>query len=678
MKSIAITRVRNELDIIEAFVRHHAHHFEKLIILDDGSSDGTYEVLLALQTAGLPLVVMREASVGRAETRYMPRLLRMAVDQFGADWIIPLDADEFVELDEVTSLTQVLHSRESELLRLRRSIFIWRLEDDENMEPNPVLRQRFRMPTSPPHLDKVLLPAKFVVDGIAELTDSRQLLCEGDVIGAQPLNGVSLCHFPIRSVAQYASKVAIEYLHYSTTADWDRIKGGQYVEPFRLLALGINQLAHSMPAHSRRYGLEESWPAQGEPKEAPLRYQGGSLSFTTNRKVVLTNVLRCAEAIATELAECRRQKHELGQRFLAAKGVLADAASRVIAQDATRFVALDMPATAEPDCPNIRAHAQVPKSAMASSQVEARHRFQSFWSGGNLSPYEAFCLKSFIDCGHAFDLYTFETNIVAPQGVRICDAAHIIDQKELFVYKEGFGKGSPSAFSNLFRYKLLAERGGWWVDTDIVCLSEDIPTFSEFFAREDANQINGAVLFFEPRHPLMLQCLEEAMRLGRSVRWGDAGPRLLTRTIEKLGYDYRAVSNSLCYPVHHSEVLDILRPSKSIQLTRRTSTSIFVHLWNEMLRHNGVHKTYLPPKGSMLRRWVERYPVDGWRGEYDHETLETALILYQGFHARSAERAQLESLLHSTSWQLTKPLRTIARNWPGLLMRFRSCRQRMR
>ena len=57
MKSIAISRVRNEFDIIEAFVRHHAHHFEKLIILDDGSTDGTYEVLLSLQTAGLPLVL---------------------------------------------------------------------------------------------------------------------------------------------------------------------------------------------------------------------------------------------------------------------------------------------------------------------------------------------------------------------------------------------------------------------------------------------------------------------------------------------------------------------------------------------------------------------------------------------------------------------------------------------
>jgi hypothetical protein len=427
----------------------------------------------------------------------------------------------------------------------------------------------------------------------------------------------------------------------------------------------------SMPARSRHYGLEKHWPAQGEPKEAPLRYQGGSISFTSNREIVLTNMLRCAEAIATELAECGRQRRELRQTLLAAKGVLADAASRVIAQDATRLVSADTPTAADTDCPNIRAYAQVPKSTTPSSPIEARHKFQSFWSGGSFSPYESFCLKSFIDCGHAFDLYTFDTNMTAPPGVRICDAAEIIDPGELFVYTEGFGTGSPSAFSNLFRYKLLAEKGGWWVDTDVVCLSEHIPTFSEFFARENADIINGAILFFEPRHTLMLRCLEEAMKLGRSVCWGDAGPKLLTRNIKELGYDHRALSNSLCYPVHHSEILDIFRPSKSIEVGQRTSVSIFVHLWNGMLQHKGVQKIYLPPKGSILRRWLECHPVEGWRGEYDHETLEYALTLYKGSFARSVERARLDSMLRSTSWRLTKPLRVIAGNWPGWLMRRR-------
>ena len=78
-----------------------------------------------------------------------------------------------------------------------------------------------------------------------------------------------------------------------------------------------------------------------------------------------------------------------------------------------------------------------------------RHRFQSFWHGEALSPYELFCLQSFVTCGHDVDLYTYTANLVVPAGVRVCDAASLVSRDRVFVYQaEGFGKGSPSAFSN--------------------------------------------------------------------------------------------------------------------------------------------------------------------------------------------------------------------------------------
>ena len=49
MKLVCISRVKNEADIIEAFVRHHVAYFDKIIIVDDASSDGTYEMLRALR-----------------------------------------------------------------------------------------------------------------------------------------------------------------------------------------------------------------------------------------------------------------------------------------------------------------------------------------------------------------------------------------------------------------------------------------------------------------------------------------------------------------------------------------------------------------------------------------------------------------------------------------------------
>jgi hypothetical protein len=312
-----------------------------------------------------------------------------------------------------------------------------------------------------------------------------------------------------------------------------------------------------------------------------------------------------------------------------------------------------------------------PQPPMAIGPTVAKHRFQSFWWGDALTPYELCCLKSFIDHGHAFDLYSFQSDLAVPAGVRLCNAAEVLSREGFFVYREeGFGKGSPSAFANLFRYKLLAEKGGWWVDTDVLCRSADIPIFAEFFARQDGEFINTAVLFFEPRHPLMVRCFEEATRLGPAVRWGDGGPRLFTRMIKELNCEPRALPSNVCYPVHFSEAVDVLRPSKSSGIDERTAASPFIHLWNETLRHGGVQKTNLPPKGSMLRRWFEQHGVNGWRGEYDPETLEHALLMQAALHAREEEnrrlaaeldqrRAQTVAMLNSTSWLLTRPLRAV-------------------
>src|SRR5436190_589434 len=291
MHLIAISTVKNEQDIIEAFVRHHAHYFNTLIVIDDGSTDGTFEVLRSLQTAGLPLVLMREPSVGFEQARYMTRLLRMAVNDFRADWVVPLDADEFIEPEEGASLAQMLHARDCELLKITWSNFAWRPDDDQT-ELNPVLRMRWRMPPSPDFLCKVLVPGKLVAGSRAiELEQgSHAVRLNGQRLPAQLLRSISLCHFPIRSAAQYAGKIAVAYLQNAATPGWDRNFHFHCIEPFRLLTQGFDQFAQTMPLASRRYSLREDDQDLGEPEEAPLRYRGGPLSLTTSRDTMLANV----------------------------------------------------------------------------------------------------------------------------------------------------------------------------------------------------------------------------------------------------------------------------------------------------------------------------------------------------------------------------------------------------
>jgi hypothetical protein len=54
---VGITRVLNEDDIVEAFVRHHATMVDHHVFVDNGSTDETIAILRALKDEGLNISV---------------------------------------------------------------------------------------------------------------------------------------------------------------------------------------------------------------------------------------------------------------------------------------------------------------------------------------------------------------------------------------------------------------------------------------------------------------------------------------------------------------------------------------------------------------------------------------------------------------------------------------------
>lgn len=99
---------------------------------------------------------------------------------------------------------------------------------------------------------------------------------------------------------------------------------------------------------------------------------------------------------------------------------------------------------------------------------------QSLWIGDSLSLMEQLTIKSFIDNGHIFHLYSYSKHIEnLPNQAILKDANDIIPECEVYTY-DGNGdcrKGSLGCgFTDLFRYKLIYEKGGWYVDLDVTCL----------------------------------------------------------------------------------------------------------------------------------------------------------------------------------------------------------------
>lgn len=98
----AVCMVRNECDIVEYFVRHNSLLFDHIYFLNHFSSDSTLQILELLKADGFPLSVthLRDPSYRQAD--FTTAAVRSIANSGRFDFIMPLDADEFPEIDRPT------------------------------------------------------------------------------------------------------------------------------------------------------------------------------------------------------------------------------------------------------------------------------------------------------------------------------------------------------------------------------------------------------------------------------------------------------------------------------------------------------------------------------------------------------------------------------------------------
>lgn len=251
-------------------------------------------------------------------------------------------------------------------------------------------------------------------------------------------------------------------------------------------------------------------------------------------------------------------------------------------------------------------------------------RFQSFWHGPPLTPLEQLSLRSFVDLGHQVVLYAYDPPVGVPPGVVVEPADSIVPRSASFVLPGYDSQGGFIAFSNRFRFELLFQRGGWWVDLDVVCLRSDMPAPETFFALEQRGErpceAGSAVLRFPPGHEMMRRCSEETRRLADAVRrrprgaeqsdFGLLGANVVERVAAELGLCDEAAEPGICYPLHWSEVRKLLSLETAAEIRERVDASWMIHLWSSNLRAASGDRWSAPPPGSFLGELYERHAIE--------------------------------------------------------------------
>ena len=245
------------------------------------------------------------------------------------------------------------------------------------------------------------------------------------------------------------------------------------------------------------------------------------------------------------------------------------------------------------------------------------------WHGA-LTRLERLCITSFVANGHPVELHVYEEPAGVPSGVRIVDAGRTLARDLIFRHRR---TGSLALFADWFRYRLLHERGGIWADTDMVCLRPlDYPQ-PRIFGWESSEWLNVAVLGLpagdalaawmaagceNPNRILPYDGLGARLRKWKRrylqgnrrhrMRWGEYGPKGLTRAARYFGYLGEALPPPHFYPVPCDEWQRLFSSAPDFVFPGESHA---VHLWNNMLA--GVDKNARFPADSPFETLCRRY-----------------------------------------------------------------------
>jgi hypothetical protein len=252
-----------------------------------------------------------------------------------------------------------------------------------------------------------------------------------------------------------------------------------------------------------------------------------------------------------------------------------------------------------------------------------------FWHGAPLTRLERLCLASFVANGHPLELHVYDEPEGVPPGVTVVDAGRTLARELLFRHKR---TGSIAIFADWFRYRLLHERGGVWADADVVCLQPLDYPHAEIFAWENDHWLNNAVLGLpagdalaewmamsceNPNRILPYDPLRTKLRKWKRrylqgnrrerVRWGEYGPKGLTRAARHLGYLGKSLPTVHFYPVSCDDWQVLFRRPWPGGF-EFPPESRAVHLWNNMMRTvSGFDKNARFPAESPFERLCARY-----------------------------------------------------------------------
>lgn len=212
MRFVITLMVRDEADIIAAFVEHHVDQgADLLIVTDNGSVDGTAEILQKYADLGV-LELHHDPVFRKQQGVVVTGMARRAFTDHRADWVINADADEFwVPCDKRLTLRSALEAIPTALAAF--TVPVTNLVGPPAMGGSGVERLLWRDLRSPEQLHAVGIYAQPTADAVHR-GDPEVVVSQGNHFVSltstgqpEPAFELEVLHLPWRSWLQYERRV---------------------------------------------------------------------------------------------------------------------------------------------------------------------------------------------------------------------------------------------------------------------------------------------------------------------------------------------------------------------------------------------------------------------------------------------------------------------------------------
>jgi hypothetical protein len=258
MKLVLTVLARDEADVIDAQLAFHLNAgVDYVIATDNNSQDGTTEILEAYAREGL-LHLIREPAEGLRQGEWVTRMARLAATDFGADWVINSDADEFwwPRGESLNEVLAAVPDRYGIVQAFWRS-FVPRPDDGALFAERMTARLSQNAPINDPtSFYRPVIKVAHRADPRVVVGRGNHALAGSDFRTLTTWHPIEVLHFPLRSRQQWERKVELQgeaftkHIERSGTGyhlkGYDALQGGRIDQQHASLVVDDNAVARGV------------------------------------------------------------------------------------------------------------------------------------------------------------------------------------------------------------------------------------------------------------------------------------------------------------------------------------------------------------------------------------------------------------------------------------------------